>query len=58
MQSIDTILIGLQSSSPIKLFQIMISGINLEMINYFKIVIVKQLITINKINLHQQSSSD
>ena len=50
--------IGLQSSSPRKLFQIMISGINLEIINYFKIVIVEKLITINKINLHQQSSSD
>ena len=36
----------------------MISGIHLEIINYFKIVIVEKLITINKINLHQQSSSD
>ena len=52
MQSIDTILIGLQSSSPIKLFQIIISGINLEIINYFNIVLVEKLITIN-INLHQ-----
>ena len=36
----------------------MISGINLEIINYFKIVIVEKLITINKMNLHQQSASD
>ena len=36
----------------------MISGIDLEIINYFKIVIVEKLITINKINLHQQFSSD
>ena len=36
----------------------MISGINLEIINYFKTVIVEKLITVNKINLHQQSSSD
>ena len=47
MQSIDTILIGLQSSSPIKLFQIIISGINLEIINYFKIVCEEKRITIN-----------
>ena len=50
--------IGLLSSSPRKLFQIMISGINLEIVSYFKIVIVEKLITINKINLHQQSSLD
>ena len=36
----------------------MISGSNLEILNYFKIVIVEKLITINKINLRQQPSSD
>ena len=36
----------------------MISGSNLEITNYFKIVIVEKLITINKLKLHQQSSSD
>ena len=56
-RSFSVLGIGLLCSSTRNLFQIMISGINLEIINYFKIVIVEKLITINKINLHQQSSS-